>query len=94
MIVRNDLEPEPSLYSMPDTKVCAAYEAIKQCGARCQVAHETGHPAQVIIGFADAHNSDLIVMGSRGRGAFKSMLLGSVSSRVMHYASKSVMIVH
>ena len=54
---------------------------------------EVGDHAQVIIDIANKNNYDLIVMGSRGMSAFKELLLGSVSFKVIHHARCPVMVV-
>ncbi len=52
-----------------------------------------GHPAEEICKYADAQGIDLIVIGSRGRSAFTELLLGSVSSQVLHHATCPVTVV-
>jgi nucleotide-binding universal stress UspA family protein len=52
-----------------------------------------GPPRQVIVDEAEDWHADLIVMGSRGLGAWNRLLLGSVSSGVLHHAGCSVEIV-
>jgi nucleotide-binding universal stress UspA family protein len=62
-----------------------------------------GQPASVTVhalnGFADkelidaSKDSDLLVVGSRGGGGFARLLLGSVSSKVVHHATCPVVIV-
>lgn len=53
----------------------------------------TGSPAASILECADEKNADLIVMGSRGLGTFKEMMLGSVSHYVAQHARIPVLIV-
>ena len=52
-----------------------------------------GDPAEEIVSYADAHDVDLIVVGSRGRGSIASALLGSVSQAVLHAARRPVLVV-
>lgn len=52
-----------------------------------------GPPRQAIVDEAERWHADLIIMGSRGLGAWNRLLLGSVSSAVVHHAKCSVEIV-
>jgi nucleotide-binding universal stress UspA family protein len=52
-----------------------------------------GDPAQVILDAATSFHADLIVMGSRGLGELRGLLVGSVSDKVLHHAEVPVTIV-
>ncbi|MBB5336746.1 universal stress protein [Pectinatus brassicae] len=54
---------------------------------------ETGSPAVTILEFAEDNKNDMIVMGSRGLGVVKGVLLGSVSQYVVENAKVPVSIV-
>lgn len=45
-----------------------------------------GEPAAEIVGYAKENRSDLIVMPTRGYGAFRRFILGSVTAKVLHDA--------
>jgi nucleotide-binding universal stress UspA family protein len=46
-----------------------------------------------IVEYAESENIDLIVLGTRGRSGFKKLLLGSVASGVVNYATCPVLVV-
>jgi nucleotide-binding universal stress UspA family protein len=53
----------------------------------------TGHPADVIVQEAEESGADLIVVGTRGLNAAKRLVLGSVSTTVVHHAPCDVLVV-
>jgi nucleotide-binding universal stress UspA family protein len=50
-----------------------------------------GHPVVTIL--EQAKGADMIVLGSRGYGGFRGLLLGSVSQQVVHHAHCPVVII-
>ena len=65
----------------------AIMEEAKDRAAAARGLTETGHAAEAILRVAEAERVDLIVMGSRGLGALKGLMVGSVSQKVSHLAN-------
>ena len=57
------------------------------------MAISEGDVASKIIQYAEKGRFDMVVMGHRGSGKFKEMVLGSVSEKVLHQTKCSVLIV-
>ena len=55
---------------------------------------QEGPEAESILNIAKKCQADLIVIGTRGHGTLKGLLVGSVSRKVIHHSSCPVMVVH
>jgi nucleotide-binding universal stress UspA family protein len=64
---------------------------LKGLNAKQRIEH--GSPGKTITQLADKEEFDLIVIGSKGQSAKRRFLMGSVSSHVIHYANRSVLLV-
>ncbi|GIW21507.1 MAG: universal stress protein [Candidatus Sericytochromatia bacterium] len=53
-----------------------------------------GEPGPKIVETAEQYNCDLVVIGNRGLGSVKSILLGSVSNYVVHHIKFPILLIH
>ncbi|MGJ4728974.1 universal stress protein [Luteimonas sp. SDU101] len=77
-----------------ERKLAPARKALARSKVAVDYVEVVDAIADGILGAAAKHKADLIVMGSRGSGAIKGTLLGSVSMKVLAGAPVPVTIVH
>ena len=68
-------------------------EVVVTAGLDAERRTAVGVPAERLAEIADEVDAELIVVGSRGRGAFKAAFLGSVSNALVGVARCPVLIV-
>lgn len=52
-----------------------------------------GEPAEVILLLEESEKPDMLIMGSRGLGGFSRVMLGSVSTKVLHHVKCDMLVV-
>ena len=72
------LEPQPGLETMLINEFA---------GLRIQLVRSAGDPALKTTEFAHNNAADLIMMPTHGYGPFRSLLIGSVTAKVLHDAT-------
>ncbi len=68
-------------------------DVLRRAGIQVDLEVVEGPPSRAILTVAETRNADLIVIGSRGLGAIRGLLLGSVSERVVRMARCPVLVV-
>lgn len=67
--------------------------AARQANVRATFHLQTGHPAEVLLAFAETNSVDHVIVGHIGKSAIKRWLVGSVSRQVIDHARCSVTVV-
>ena len=58
-----------------------------------KLIQKIGHVADTILEESKTSKSDMIVMGSHGRGSLMSLIMGSVTTQVLSQAKQPVLII-
>lgn len=72
----------------------AVVERARERGIETRAAVRRGNPQDDILGYAEDHDVDVVVMGTHGRTGVKRALLGSVTENVVRHADIPVLTVH
>lgn len=83
----------PGLKEVGRKLVEQSVQKLIKAGFTAEPLRPLGKPAEEIMKAASEQGADLIVMGAKGLGAIDRFLLGSVSTRVVEYASSAVLVV-
>lgn len=65
---------------------------VEEAGAKCVPVTREGDPGPVIVQVQEEEDCDLIVMGSRGLTPVEGLVLGSVTTKVLHLATCPVLL--
>ena len=76
-----------------DEALKAAVAACQDAGVRFTARSERGAPAATIDQIARKEKADHIIMGTRGLGAIRGLLVGSVATQVLHLVEVPVTLV-
>lgn len=66
---------------------------LDQAGIDCQFHIMVGSPVEIITRYAKEMEFDQIVIGPRGLGVVKGLLLGSVASKVMQLSTVPILLI-
>jgi nucleotide-binding universal stress UspA family protein len=80
------LETEPAL--------SATAELLTKAGARVDTMVLNGDPSHALVSEIEKSGPDLVVMGARGEGGLRRLMLGSTASAVTGATDRSVLVAH
>ena len=82
-----------SLYMERRQKLIPVEQLFEASNIAVQVEMIHGTPGPEIVKYANSHDIDLVIIGSRGLNSLQEMVLGSVSHKVMKRVNCPAMIV-
>ncbi len=74
-----------------DTVLAAAEAILASSGVEFETAAVAGHAASVLL--EEARGAKLLIVGTRGQGALKGLVMGSVSHALAHHCPAPLLIV-
>jgi nucleotide-binding universal stress UspA family protein len=81
-------------YQEEGTKELSSARALlDQVGIGYRFHVSSGHPPSIILRYAEEMNFDQIVLGPRGLGTVKGILLGSVASKIIQLSTIPVLLI-
>lgn len=86
-------DPSPPEVEEKERWLADAQAFLAAKGIEAKTLAMIGEPPDAIIDVADQEKADLIVMGTHGWSLAKRLLLGSVSTSVLHHAHCDVLVV-
>lgn len=87
---QQEIEDSKDEYNRLLTEIAEEFEKL---GIAAKIRIEEGIPSQKIVAAADAEKVGSILMGTRGRGIIKSLLLGSTSDAVARLSKRPVLLI-
>jgi len=85
-------EVEEQLRKEGEAILDRAAAALPHLSCKVHRIHQVGPPSAVILESAQSAHADLIIMGARGLGPIKELVLGSVTHRVLLHAECSTLV--
>ncbi|WP_156685593.1 universal stress protein [Mycobacterium sp. Marseille-P9652] len=86
-------DEEPPSHAILDNAVKIAEDTNKD-GGQAEINRQLLHSAPVPTLVDMSNDADMVVVGARGLGAVQSLLLGSVSTALIHHAYCPVAVIH
>lgn len=73
--------------------LASARALLTEAGISAQIDTQVGPPAKTIAQYVNDHHCDLVIMGTRGLGGVSGLVLGSITTKVLHLVNVPVTLI-